>query len=66
MLPHELNGVPRVLHEPERDIDGDRLIPDQVDENRAAVLVAGIAETVLGSSGLDCEGEKPQRENEAE
>ena len=40
--------VARVLHEPEADVDADRLVVDQGDERGPAVLIGRIAEVVSG------------------
>ncbi len=44
--PDELGGVARVLHEPEAHVDPDRLVPDVIDKDGAAVFVRGIAQAI--------------------
>ena len=66
VLPDQLVRVSRVLHEPERHVDGDGLAPDVVDQDGAAVLVSGVAETVLRGDRNHPGNEDEGRDREAE
>ena len=60
----QLGGIAGVLHEPERHVDADGLVPDVVDQDGAAVLVARIAEAILGLARGGGDEQQPHRQHQ--